>query len=192
MADLTKPPLSDIKHPEEVVRMAMNDSLKFAVLIGLIEVGQVSNREVVNTVLQLLVGGEFDMELNFVIQDAQNIRHMLELLDHCPPNLQAEIWSVFIAILRKSVRNLQACTDVGLIEHVLKRLRNADVVVADLLIEMLGVLASYSITVKELKLLFGAMKAINAKWVSVFSPPPCHFCNRVFYSPVTRPSSSTC
>lgn len=54
MADLTKPPLSDIKHPEEVVRMAMNDSLKFAVLIGLIEVGQVSNREVVNTVLQLV------------------------------------------------------------------------------------------------------------------------------------------
>lgn len=29
---------------------------------------------------------------------------------------------------------------------------------------MLGVLASYSITVKELKLLFGAMKAINGKW----------------------------
>ncbi|XP_066153140.1 neurobeachin isoform X2 [Euwallacea fornicatus] len=164
MADLTKPPLSDIKHPEEVVRMAMNDNLKFAVLIGLIEVGQVSNKEVVNTVLQLLVGGEFDMELNFVIQDAQNIRHMLELLDHCPPHLQAEIWSVFIAILRKSVRNLQACTDVGLIEHVLKRLRYADSVVADLLIEMLGVLASYSITVKELKLLFGAMKAANGKW----------------------------
>ncbi|KAJ8969274.1 hypothetical protein NQ317_000993 [Molorchus minor] len=34
----------------------------------------------------------------------------------------------------------------------------------DLLIEMLGVLASYSITVKELKLLFGAMKAVNGKW----------------------------
>lgn len=37
---------------------------------------------------------------------------------------------------------------------------------SDLLIEMLGVLASYSITVKELKLLFGAMKAVNGKWVS--------------------------
>ena len=35
-----------------------------------------------------LVGGEFDMELNFVIQDAHNLRHMLELLDHCPPPLQ--------------------------------------------------------------------------------------------------------
>lgn len=33
---------------------------------------------------------------------------------------------------------------------------------------MLGVLASYSITVKELKLLFGAMKAMNGKWVSNF------------------------
>jgi len=29
---------------------------------------------------------------------------------------------------------------------------------------MLGVLASYSITVKELKLLFGTMKANNGKW----------------------------
>ncbi|XP_071862364.1 A kinase anchor protein rugose isoform X14 [Bombus fervidus] len=183
MADMKSPPFSDIKRPEEVVAMAMNDSLKFAVLIGLIEVGQVSNREVVNTVLHLvsrnqsfatrsfaeapiavLVGGEFDMELNFVIQDAQNIRHMLELLDHCPPNLQAEIWSVFIAILRKSVRNLQACTDVSLIEHVLLRLSRAETVVADLLIDMLGVLASYSITVKELKLLFGAMKAVKGKW----------------------------
>ncbi|XP_021695109.1 neurobeachin isoform X11 [Aedes aegypti] len=163
-ADLTRPPFSEIKRPEEVVKMSMTDNLKFAVLIGLIEVGQVSNREVVNTVLHLLVGGEFDMELNFVVQDAQNVKHMLELLDHCPANLQAEVWSVFIAILKKSVRNLQACTEIGLIEHVLARLPRAEPIVADLLIEMLGVLASYSITVKELKLLFGAMKAINGKW----------------------------
>lgn len=54
MADLKSSPFCDIKRPEEVVRMAMNDSLKFAVLIGLIEVGQVSNREVVNTVLHLV------------------------------------------------------------------------------------------------------------------------------------------
>ncbi|XP_050442787.1 neurobeachin isoform X2 [Adelges cooleyi] len=156
--------LDDIKRPDQVVTMATADNLKFGVLIGLVEVGQVTNKEVVNTVLHLLVGGEFDMELNFIIQDAQNIRHMLELLDHCPPNLQAEIWSVFIAILRKSVRNLQACTDVRLIELVVNRLANADTVVADLLIDMLGVLASFSITVKELKLLLGSMKAINGKW----------------------------
>jgi hypothetical protein len=54
MADLQNPSISEIKRPEEVVRMAMNDSLKFAVLVGLIEVGQVANREVVNTVLHLV------------------------------------------------------------------------------------------------------------------------------------------
>jgi hypothetical protein len=54
MADLQNPSISEIKRPEDVVRMAMNDSLKFAVLVGLIEVGQVSNREVVNTVLHLV------------------------------------------------------------------------------------------------------------------------------------------
>lgn len=45
-----------------------------------------------------LVGGEFDMELNFVIQDAQNIKHMLELLDHCPPNLQVTIAINFLQL----------------------------------------------------------------------------------------------
>lgn len=48
------PPYNEIQRPEEVVRMTMTDNLKFAVLIGLIEVGQVSNREVVNTVLHLV------------------------------------------------------------------------------------------------------------------------------------------
>ncbi|KAL7646103.1 UNVERIFIED_CONTAM: hypothetical protein RMT77_003004 [Armadillidium vulgare] len=165
MAETVAPIVTDVKTPEDIMKVAMADSLKFAVLIGLIEVGQVSNKEVVNTVLQLLVGGEFDMELNFVIEDARNLHHMLELLDHCPPSLQAEIWSVFIAILKKSTRNLQACTEIGLISHILRQLPNANNIVADLLIEVLGVLASYSITVKELKSLFGYMKAERGCWL---------------------------
>lgn len=156
--------MAQAKRPEDVIKMPLNDNLKFAVLIGFVEVGQVSNKEVVNTVLHLLVGGEFDMELNFVIQHPQNILHMLDLLDHCPSSLQAEVWSVFIAILKKSMRNLQACTEVGLIEHILLRFSQVEEVVADLVIEMLGVLASYSITVRELKLLVGCMKATGNKW----------------------------
>ena len=46
-----------------------------------------------------LVGGEFDMELNFVIQDAQNIKHMLELLDHCVPTLQVREVSCSLYLL---------------------------------------------------------------------------------------------
>lgn len=52
--DLVRAPPYEIQRPEEVVRMTMTDNLKFGLLIGLIEVGQVSNREVVNTVLHLV------------------------------------------------------------------------------------------------------------------------------------------
>jgi hypothetical protein len=47
------------------------------------------------------------LESNFVILEPQNIPRMLSLLECCDPSLQAETWSVFTAILRKSVRNLQ-------------------------------------------------------------------------------------
>jgi len=50
----SNPPLPNIQKPEEVVTMEMKDNLKFGVLIGLIQVGEVSNREVVNTVLHLV------------------------------------------------------------------------------------------------------------------------------------------
>ncbi|KAI5739314.1 hypothetical protein M8J77_017701 [Diaphorina citri] len=54
-AESKVPPVQfpDIKRPEDVVQMIMKDELKFGVLIGLIEVGEVSNREVVNTILHL-------------------------------------------------------------------------------------------------------------------------------------------
>ena len=57
---------------------------------------------------------------------------MVQLSTIClskPFFLQAEIWSVFIAILRKSTRNLQACTQICLIEHLLNRLPSAPQVI---------------------------------------------------------------
>ena len=80
---------------------------------------------------------------------------MLELLDVCDANLQAEFWAVLAATLRKSVRNLEACSEAGLVAKLLQRL-NGDkpLVVVDLMVELMGVLASYSVTVKELKMLF--------------------------------------
>ena len=35
-----------------------------------------------------LVAGDFDIESNFVIQDPQNVVHMLKLLEACPHTLQ--------------------------------------------------------------------------------------------------------
>ncbi|XP_034395499.1 lipopolysaccharide-responsive and beige-like anchor protein isoform X2 [Cyclopterus lumpus] len=138
--------------------------MKFAVLAGLVEVGEVSNRDIVETVFNLLVGGQFDLEMNFIIQEPESIVCMVELLDKCEPTCQAEVWSIFTAVLKKSVRNLQACTDVGLIQQVLQRISTTDSMIADLLVDMLGVLASYSITVKELKLFFSKLQGEKGQW----------------------------
>lgn len=77
-----------------------------------------------------LVGGQFDLEMNFIIQDPESIMCMVELLDKCEPTCQAEIWSIFTAILKKSVRNLQACTEVALIQLVLQRISTTDSMIA--------------------------------------------------------------
>ncbi|XP_019377732.1 PREDICTED: lipopolysaccharide-responsive and beige-like anchor protein isoform X6 [Gavialis gangeticus] len=138
--------------------------MKFAVLAGLVEVGEVSNRDIVETVFNLLVGGHFDLEMNFIIQEGEGITCMVDLLDKCDATCQAEVWSMFTAILKKSIRNLQVCTEVGLVEHVLQRIDKADNMIADLLVDMLGVLASYNLTVRELKLFFSKLQGEKGKW----------------------------
>nr|XP_020636969.1 lipopolysaccharide-responsive and beige-like anchor protein isoform X2 [Pogona vitticeps] len=138
--------------------------MKFAVLAGLVEVGEVSNRDIVETVFNLLVGGHFDLEMNFIIQEGESITCMVDLLDKCDVTCQAEVWSMFTAILKKSIRNLQICTEVGLVEQVLQRIDKADNMIADLLVDMLGVLASYNVTVRELKLYFSKLQGEKGKW----------------------------
>lgn len=68
--------------------------------------------------------------MNFIIQEKDGITCMVELLDKCDVTCQAEVWSMFTAILKKSIRNLQACTEVGLVEQVLKRIDRADNMIA--------------------------------------------------------------
>ncbi|NXK91829.1 LRBA protein, partial [Formicarius rufipectus] len=138
--------------------------MKFAVLTGLVEVGEVSNRDIVDTVFNLLVGGQFDLEMNFIIQEGEGIMCMVDLLDKCEVTCQAEVWSMFTAILKKSIRNLQVCTEVGLVEQVLQRIHRADNMIADLLVDMLGVLASYNLTVRELKLFFSKLQGEKGRW----------------------------
>ena len=58
-----------------------------------------------------------------MISDPRNLPHMLALLDSCADNeatklLQAEIWSVFTAMLRKSVRNLQVRATSEKLRHL--------------------------------------------------------------------------
>lgn len=45
---------ADVKTVEEILKSEGNDELKFGLLTGLIKVKQVSNKDVVNTVLHLV------------------------------------------------------------------------------------------------------------------------------------------
>lgn len=83
------------------------------------------------------MGGEFDLETNFIIQDAESISCMVELLEYCDISCQAEIWSMFTAILRKSVRNMQTSTEVGLIQQVLPKMSMVDDMIAGMLMVFL-------------------------------------------------------
>jgi hypothetical protein len=51
---------------------------------------------------------------------------LLNVVEKCDRVWQAEVWSVFTAMLKKSRRNLAACTDVGLIASALALLSKAD------------------------------------------------------------------
>ncbi|KAL4003867.1 hypothetical protein ACH3XW_9380 [Acanthocheilonema viteae] len=123
-----------------------------------------THKEIVDSIFTVLVGGAFDIESKFIIENSRNIIRMLHLLDTAPSHLEAEVWSVFIGVVRKSARNMQACSRVGLVLEILDRLSGSDAVVSDLLVQLLGVLTTYSITVKETKRFLLALKAVNRKW----------------------------
>uniref|UniRef100_A0A250Y8F8 Lipopolysaccharide-responsive and beige-like anchor protein n=2 Tax=Castor canadensis TaxID=51338 RepID=A0A250Y8F8_CASCN len=102
--------------------------------------------------------------MNFIIQEGESITCMVDLLEKCDVTCQAEVWSMFTAILKKSIRNLQVCTEVGLVEKVLGKIENVDSMIADLLVDMLGVLAGYNLTVRELKLFFSKLQGNKGQW----------------------------
>ena len=54
MADAAPAVASGVKTAQDVLKMSGGDELKFGVLIGLIKVNQVSNKDVVDTVLNLV------------------------------------------------------------------------------------------------------------------------------------------
>nr|XP_023683403.1 lipopolysaccharide-responsive and beige-like anchor protein [Paramormyrops kingsleyae] len=163
--------------------------MKFAVLHSLVEDGQVSKRDIVETVLNLLVGGQFDLEMNFTIQEPDGVSCMVELLGGCEPACQAEVWSTVTAMLKRSTFNLHVCAAAGLTELLLARFARADSTVVEPLIDVLAVLTRYSITDKELKLLFSKLQGEDGLWpphalrlLSVLKSMPCQSGPDSFFS----------
>ncbi|EYC03946.1 hypothetical protein Y032_0090g2330 [Ancylostoma ceylanicum] len=136
----------------------------FERLIRGIKDGTMEKSEIVDQLFNTLVGGQFDLETRYIIEDCSNVERMLTLLTHSDETLQAEIWSVFLAVVRKSKRNLEACSRISLISKVLDLLPEAQDMLSDLLVQLLGVLTNYSITVKETKQFLRSLQAVNNAW----------------------------
>eukprot|EP00795_Rhopilema_esculentum_P000600 gene600-10293_t len=113
-----------------------------------------------------IVGGNFDLELNYDIRDPFDVLTVFELFERVSTKSKFQILVVLHAILKKSVENLQTCTKAGLITMLLERIsKYSDDMIADKMVELVGVLATYSITIKELKYFLAALQVKdNGKW----------------------------
>jgi hypothetical protein len=68
-----------------------DDSIKklpFDEIIDRVRTNSIANKEVCNYVLNLLVGGEFDLEKNFVIQNINSILNMIQVIKCARPALK--------------------------------------------------------------------------------------------------------
>uniref|UniRef100_A0AC35TY91 DUF4704 domain-containing protein n=1 Tax=Rhabditophanes sp. KR3021 TaxID=114890 RepID=A0AC35TY91_9BILA len=124
----------------------------------------ITSKDCIYCLFNLLVSGIFDLETKFIIEKPPAIDGMLELLDEADSDFQAQVWLLFSSVVKKSFINLEACSEVGLISKLLDRLPQTENTVSDLIIQLLSVLSSYSITVKETKRFLRALHATNGVW----------------------------
>ena len=66
-------------------------SLPFDTIIEKVKANKAKNKEVCTYVLNLLVGGEFDLEKNFVIQNVKSIMNMIQVIKCAQPQLKVEV-----------------------------------------------------------------------------------------------------
>uniref|UniRef100_A0AAF5DLT8 BEACH domain-containing protein n=2 Tax=Strongyloides stercoralis TaxID=6248 RepID=A0AAF5DLT8_STRER len=126
--------------------------------------GNIEAKVVIEKIFNVLVGGVFDLDSKFRIEYPKAIDNMLRVLDKSPVDEQIKTWTIFSQSVKKSFINLEACSEIGLISKLLDRLPKCDNIVADLVIQLLSVLSSYSITVKETKRFLRALHATNGVW----------------------------
>ncbi|XP_066920240.1 lipopolysaccharide-responsive and beige-like anchor protein, partial [Clytia hemisphaerica] len=123
-------------------------------------------KKVITHVLNHCVGGKFDLATRYVFSEPFCVLVFLELVDSVSAISQHDLLSTLQSLLKNSIKNYQACTKVGLIPHLLKRIsKYEDDKVADKAIDLIGDLATYSINVRELKCFFSALQRTeDRKW----------------------------
>ncbi|XP_012557946.1 neurobeachin isoform X1 [Hydra vulgaris] len=147
-----------IKVREEISSSSSNDNADLNEL-------DTFESKLIQAVLDFSVGGTFG-ESNYVINDPFNILMIIRSLYLVSNKTKLYTLSTFQSLLKKSIKNLQACAKVRLIPVLLESLPSFDnEEVADHVIDLIGDIATYSITVQELKCFFSALQRTeDFKW----------------------------
>ena len=82
--------------PEKIEARTSIDSnqnqLEIDEFINKVKQNSVSNKDVCNYMLNLLVSGEFDLEKNFVIQNVKSILHLIQVIKCAQPSLKVNFF----------------------------------------------------------------------------------------------------
>lgn len=117
----TEPTESQFQHQESVERQdetltttattvatkttPSSDQLVFDEIIDRLRENRISNKDVCNYILNLLVGGEFDLEKNFIIKNVTSILKMIQVIKCANPALKV----VYSSIKRIYLIKLMIC-----------------------------------------------------------------------------------
>ena len=71
-----------------------SDQLVFDEIIDRLRENRISNKDVCNYILNLLVGGEFDLEKNFIIKNVTSILKMIQVIKCANPALKVVYSSI--------------------------------------------------------------------------------------------------
>ncbi|KJE96189.1 neutral sphingomyelinase activation associated factor [Capsaspora owczarzaki ATCC 30864] len=139
-------------------------------LILAIEDAKSPSAQIVSALFDLLVVGEFHLHSNYEIRAIDALYVLLDVAPHCSVNVQAEIWNTLIAILEKSITNLELCSRWGLIEKLLGRIHVfKDDIALTKVLQLVEVLGRYCISVRELRSILRTLKSSDQKLRPRFS-----------------------
>ena len=76
---------------KQIDAVKANNKFEDDEFISLVKLNKISNKEVCNHMLNLLVSGEFDLEKNFVIQNVKSILNLIQVIKCAQPTLKVHM-----------------------------------------------------------------------------------------------------
>jgi hypothetical protein len=104
-----------------------------------------------------LVGGRFNEQTNYIFHNPKAIIIIFNVLSFLDEQGQMDLLDRFIILLEECTVDRAICSAVGLIQKIIDMLRDDELLtkfsfsVKHKLIQLIGILGSYSISVSELK-----------------------------------------